>query len=49
MKCLFKSGTIEIWSVLEPWGTDFYVYGVTASGDPRVCPSYDMAREAAAQ
>lgn len=27
---------------------EYYVYGVTASGDPRVCPSEGMAREIAA-
>jgi hypothetical protein len=48
MHLIFKSGAIEIWSVNEPWGTDFYVYGVTNSGDPRVCPSIGMAYEVAA-
>jgi hypothetical protein len=27
---------------------EFYVYGLTNSGDPRVCPSEGMAREIAA-
>ena len=27
---------------------EFYVYGVTVSGDPRVCPSESMARDVAA-
>jgi hypothetical protein len=29
-------------------GDEFFVYGVTASGDPRVLPSVGMAREVAA-
>ena len=29
-------------------GSEFYLYGVTASGDPRVLPSIGMAREVAA-
>ena len=29
-------------------GDEFFLYGVTASGDPRVLPSLGMAREAAA-
>ena len=29
-------------------GDDFFLYGVTASGDPRVLPSLGMAREVAA-
>jgi hypothetical protein len=49
MRLVFKNSAIEIWSVPESWGTDFYVYGVTASGDPRVCPSIGMAQEVAAQ
>jgi hypothetical protein len=44
MRCIFKSGQIEIWQV----GGDFYVYGVRDSGDPVVCPSEGMAREVAA-
>lgn len=46
MTLVFKRGTIEIWSVSESWGTDYYVYGVTA--DPRVCPCLGMAMEIAA-
>lgn len=49
MHLIFKNNGIEIWSVPETWGTDFYVYGVTASGDPRVCPSIGAAYEVAAQ
>jgi hypothetical protein len=49
MHLVFKSDVIEIWSVNEAWGTDYYVYGVTASGDPRVCPSIGMAYEVAAR
>jgi hypothetical protein len=48
MKLIFKLGKVEIWAVSESYGTDYYVYGVTASGDPRVCPSLNMAREVAA-
>ena len=29
-------------------GDEFFLYGVTASGDPRVLPSLGMAREVAA-
>ena len=29
-------------------GDEFFLYGVTASGDPRVLPSIGMAREVAA-
>lgn len=29
-------------------GEEFFLYGVTASGDPRVLPSLGMAREVAA-
>ncbi len=47
MRLIFKNGPIEIWEVSEPYGSDFYVYGVLASG-PRVCPSIGMAREVAA-
>jgi hypothetical protein len=49
MRLIFKNGAIEIWSVNESWGTDYYVYGVTVSGDPRVCPSLGMAHEVAAR
>jgi hypothetical protein len=35
---------VEIWEV----DGEFYVYGVLASGDPRVCPSIGMARSVAA-
>lgn len=43
-----KRDSIEIWAVRETWGTDYWVYGVTAGGDPRVVPSEGMAREIAA-
>lgn len=49
MALIFKRGNIEIWAIEETWGTDFYVYGVTISGDPRVCPSLGMAYEVAAR
>jgi hypothetical protein len=45
---IFKTGKIEIWRITETWGFDYYVYGVTANGDPRICPSEGMAREVAA-
>lgn len=48
MELIFKSGRVEIWSVTERHGKDFYVYGVTESGDPVVCPSLGMARDIAA-
>jgi hypothetical protein len=48
MTMIFKNGPIEIWRVGEPWGVEFYVYGVTQSGDPRACPSIGMAFEVAA-
>lgn len=44
MELIEKRDRIEIWRV----GNEFYVYGVTLSGDPRVCPSLGMAREVAA-
>ena len=36
--------TIECYRI----GDEFFLYGVTASGDPRVLPSLGMAREVAA-
>lgn len=44
MELIAQYGRIEIWRV----DGEFYVYGVTQSGDPRVCPSLGMAREIAA-
>lgn len=44
MKLIEKHGNIEIWQV----GNEFYVYGVTLGGDPRICPSLGMAQEVAA-
>ena len=49
MKLIFKNGPFEIWEVHESYGSDFYVYGVLASGDPRICPSLGMAYEVAAR
>jgi len=49
MALLYKLGNVEIWSVPEVWGVDYYVYGITVSGDPVVCPSLGMARERAAR
>ena len=48
MKMIEKHGKIEIWEVVESYGSDFYVYGVTVGGDARVAPSLGMAREIAA-
>lgn len=48
MTLIHKNGKIEIWAVVETYGTDYYVYGVTAFGDPRICPSFGMAMEIAA-
>jgi hypothetical protein len=45
---IFKNGSIEIWTVNESWGTDYYVYGITVGGDPIACPSIGMAYEIAA-
>ena len=46
---LIESGPgYEIWEAKEHYGSDFYVFGVYHSGDPRVCPSIGMAREVAA-
>lgn len=39
-KLIARIGNAEIWLC----GNEYFVYGVTASGDPRVCPSEDMAR-----
>jgi len=47
MRALYRNGNIEIWAVNEVWGTDYYVYGVYAGGDPRICPSLGMAYECA--
>lgn len=47
MRLIFKNAKVEIWAVAESYGTDYYVYGVLASG-PRVCPSLGMAMEVAA-
>jgi len=35
----------QIWANRESYGWDFFVYGLTESGDPRVCPSLAMACE----
>lgn len=47
MALIYRNGGVEIWKVAEAWGFDYYVYGVTLSGDPRVCPSEGMAHELA--
>jgi hypothetical protein len=46
MTLIEKHGNIEIWC--DNAADEFYVYGVTRSGDPCVCPSIGMAREVAA-
>jgi hypothetical protein len=38
---IFKNGSIEIWTVNESWGTDYY-------GNPIACPSIGLAYEIAA-
>ena len=43
MKLIYKAGKVEVWEVDEEWGKDYYVYGYYQSGDPKVCPSLDMA------
>lgn len=45
---LLKEGPVEIWEIFGPEPTHYLVYGATESGDPRVCPSLDMARSVAA-
>jgi len=47
MRALYRNGNIEIWADKEVWGTHYYVYGVYAGGDPRICPSLGMAYECA--
>ena len=37
----------QIWASCESYGWDFFVYGLTRSGDPRICPSLGMACELA--
>ncbi|MBC7102069.1 MAG: hypothetical protein H5U13_02410 [Parvibaculum sp.] len=48
MTLIYRNGGGEIWTAAEAWGFDYYVYGVTRSGDPKVCPSEGMAYEVAA-
>jgi hypothetical protein len=47
-KLIEKRGKVEIWEVTVGGVTEWYVMGVTVSGDPRVCPSLGMAYEVAA-
>ena len=42
-----NNSLIQIWANRESYGWEFFVYGLTASGDPRVCPSLAMACELA--
>jgi len=46
MVLIERRGKIEIWH--DTAADEYYVYGVTMGGDPRVVPSLDMAREVAA-
>lgn len=46
MRLIEKRGRVEIWH--DTREDEYYVYGVTMSGDPRICPSIGMAREIAA-
>ena len=46
MKLIEKRGRIEIWH--DTKADEYYVYGVTVGGDPRIVPSLGMAREVAA-
>lgn len=39
-------GKVEIWH--DTTADEYYVYGVTVGGDPRIAPSLAMAREIAA-
>lgn len=48
MTLIYRHSSVEIWKVTEAWGFDYYVYGVTLSGDPRICPFEGMAFEVAA-
>ena len=47
---VFSYGTGTFGRMIECYriGNEFFLYGVTASGDPRVLPSIGMAREVAA-
>jgi hypothetical protein len=47
MTLIYQHGRIAVYAVREAWGLDYWVYGVTDSGDPRVCPSLAMAMEIA--
>jgi len=40
-----SNSTTQIWANRESYGWDFFVYGLTESGDPQVCPSLAMACE----
>lgn len=46
MRLIEKTARYEIWHFVED--DEFAVYGVYLSGDPRVCPSLEMARAVAA-
>lgn len=45
MKLISKRGAVEIWHDTQT--DEYYVYGVTRSGDPRVVPSIGMVNEIA--
>lgn len=38
-----NNSTTQIWANREGYGWEFFVYGLTESGDARVCPSLAMA------
>lgn len=44
MELILKTDRAEVWLI----DGEYYVYGVTLGGDPRVCHSEGMAREIAA-
>jgi hypothetical protein len=46
MSLVYKTSRVEIWEVIESYGSDFYVY--VNGQHVRTCPSIDMARECAA-
>jgi len=47
MRLIMRRGKIEIYEITESYGVEFYVYGVTNNGDPKICPSLGMAMEIA--
>ena len=45
MRLIERRGKIEIWHSART--DEYFVYGVTVGGDPRIVPSLGMAREIA--